>query len=126
MERVKPTREHLDCETIIEGFFLLQYAKLRMLKLYYIFFDNFCDVNKFKEIEMDTDSRYLDLAEEILDECILPSKRAEWKGKQNKDCQENFRAHAKNNFSHVLAALYISSMTRENQDCSRRSSDALK
>ena len=75
---------------------------------------------------MDTDSRYLDLAEEILDECILPSKRAEWKGKQNKDCQENFRAHAKNNFSHVLAALNISSMTRENQDCSRRSSDALK
>ena len=73
-----------------------------MLKLYYNFFDNFCDVNKFEEVEKDTDSRYLDLAEEILDECILPSKRAEWKQKQNKNCRENFRADAKNNFPTYL------------------------
>ena len=33
-------------------FFILQYAKLRTLELYY----KFCDVNKTVELEMDTDS----------------------------------------------------------------------
>ena len=48
------------------------------MELYYIFFDKFSDVNKFEELELDTDSLYLALAEEDLDDCILPSKRAEW------------------------------------------------
>ena len=43
-------------EPIIVGFFIFQYAKLRMLELYYNFFERFCDVNKFEELEMDTDS----------------------------------------------------------------------
>ena len=43
-------------EPIIVGFFILQYAKLRMLELYYNFFTRFCDVNKFEEFEIDTDS----------------------------------------------------------------------
>ena len=34
---------------MIVGFFILQYAKLRMLELYYNFFTQFCDVNKFEE-----------------------------------------------------------------------------
>ena len=45
-------------EPIIVGFFILQYAKLRMLELYYNFFDRFCDVDKFEELEMDIDSFY--------------------------------------------------------------------
>ena len=40
---------------IIVGFFILQYAKLRMLKLYYNFFERFFNVNNFEELEMDTD-----------------------------------------------------------------------
>ena len=36
-------------EPIIVGFFILQYAKLRMLELYYNFFTRFSDVNKFEE-----------------------------------------------------------------------------
>ena len=32
---------------VFVGFFLLQYAKLRMLELYYNFFDKFCDVRCF-------------------------------------------------------------------------------
>ena len=43
-------------EPIIVGFFILQYAKPRMLELYYNFFERFCDFNKFEELEMDTDS----------------------------------------------------------------------
>ena len=43
-------------QPIIVEFFILQYAKLRMLELYYVFVTRFCDVNKFEEFEMDTDS----------------------------------------------------------------------
>ena len=50
-------------EPIIVGFSILQYAKLRMLELYYNFFEKFCDVNKFEEVEKDTDSLYLTLSE---------------------------------------------------------------
>ena len=62
VELVKSTNEHR--EPIIVGFFILQYAKLRMLELYYNFFDKFCDVQKIEELERDTDSFYLSLAHE--------------------------------------------------------------
>ena len=62
VELLKSTIEHR--EPIIVGFFILQYAKLRMLELYYNFFDKFCDMNKIEELEMDTDSLYLALADE--------------------------------------------------------------
>ena len=61
VELTKAQIEHK--EPIIVGFFLLQYAKLRKLELYYNFFNKFCDVNKFGESEMDKDSLYLALAE---------------------------------------------------------------
>ena len=96
MELVEATIGHP--EPVILGFFILQYAKLRMFELYYNFLDKFCDVNKFEELEKDTDSLYLALAEEDLDERILRCKRAEWSEKRSKDCRDNFRADAKNNF----------------------------
>ena len=46
---------------------------------------------------MDTDSLYLALAEEDLDDCILPSKRVEWIERRSKDCRDDFRADAKKN-----------------------------
>ena len=46
VELVKSTVEHR--ESIIVGFSILQYAKLRILGLYYNFFDKFCDVQKFE------------------------------------------------------------------------------
>ena len=45
VELAKAEIEHID--PIIVGFFILQYAKLRMLELYCNFFARFCDVNKF-------------------------------------------------------------------------------
>ena len=53
-------------EVIIVRFFIFQYAKLRMLGLYYNFSTKFCDVNKFKVLETDTDSLYLAFAEKQL------------------------------------------------------------
>ena len=82
VELLKSTIEHR--EPIIVGFFTLQYAKLRMLKLYYNFFDKFFDVNKLEEFEMDTDSLYLAFAEENLYDCIQPHKRAAWEKMRGK------------------------------------------
>ena len=54
VELFKSEIEHR--EPIIVGFFILQYARLRMLELYYNFFKNFCDTKNYEELEMDTDS----------------------------------------------------------------------
>ena len=89
VELVKSSVEHR--EPIIVGFFILQYAKLRMLELYYNFFDKFCDVQKFEELEMDTDSLYLALAHEDLYDCIRPEMRSIWKEIRSDDCTETLR-----------------------------------
>ena len=102
-----------DCEPIKVGFFIQQYAKLRMLELYYNFFDKLCDVNKFEELEMNKDSLYLALAEEDLHKCILPSKRAQRNEKRSKDCRDDFTADSENIFFPVLAALNKKHIKRE-------------
>ena len=96
VELVKSEIEHR--EPIIVGFFILQYAKLRMLELYYNFFKKFCDTDKYEEFEMDTDSLYLALSEENLEDFILPEKRAEWEQLRSKDCTDNFTAKTTDNF----------------------------
>ena len=53
VELAKSEIEHK--EPICVGFFILQYAKLRLLELYYCFFTNLCDTDKYEEMEMDTD-----------------------------------------------------------------------
>ena len=65
-------------EPILVGFFILQYAKLRILELCYNFSTNFCAVINFEELEMDTFSLYLALAEKELENCIRPEMRLEW------------------------------------------------
>ena len=72
VELVKSEIEHR--EPNIVGFFILQYAKLRMLELHYNFFKKFCDTDKYEELEMDTDSLYIALSEENLEDAILPEK----------------------------------------------------
>ena len=96
VELVKAEIEHR--EPIIVGFFNLQFAKQRMLELYYIFFKKCCDTDKYEEFEMDTDSLYLALSEENLEDVILSEKRAEWQQLRSKDCTDNFNANATDNF----------------------------
>ena len=47
---------------------------------------------------MDTDSIYLALSEEKLEDVILPEKRVEWEQLHSKDCTDNFTANATDNF----------------------------
>ena len=91
MDFVKLVIEHR--EPIIVGFFILQNAKLRMLELYYNFFKKFCDTDKYEELEMDTDSLYLALSEENLEDVILPEKRADWNQLRSDDCTDRFTAN---------------------------------
>ena len=96
VELVKSEIEHR--EPILVGFFNLQYAKLRMFELYYNFFKKFCDTDKYENFEMDTDSLYLALSEENLEDAFLPEKRAEWNQLRSKDGTDEFTANATDNF----------------------------
>ena len=75
-----------------------------MLELYYNFFTKLCNVNKFEELDMDTDSLYFALAEKELEGCIGPKMRAEWHRLRSNDCVDSFTADAVPNFSpkHVV------------------------
>ena len=96
VELVKSEIEHR--EPIIVGFFILQYAKLRVLELYYNFFKKFCDTEKYEEPEMDTNSLYLALSEGNSEDIFLPEKRNEWKAIRSRDCTDSFTANATGSF----------------------------
>ena len=85
-------------EPIIVGFFVFQYAKPRMLELYYNFSERFCDVNKFEELEMDTDSLYLALSERELYDCIREESQVEWELMRTEYCKDDFTANTTTNF----------------------------
>ena len=52
------------------GFTILQYAKLRMLEMYYDFLDYFIERNNFELAEMDTDSLYIGFTHENIHQII--------------------------------------------------------
>ena len=85
-------------EPILVRLSILQYAKLRMLEMYYNFFTKFCDVNKFKELERHKNSLYLALAEKELEDCIRPEMGAEWQRLRPNDSVDSFTADAVANF----------------------------
>ena len=57
------------------GFFVLQYAKMRILQLYYDFINIYVERPLFQYCEMDTDSAYLALAGETVDALVTPELR---------------------------------------------------
>ena len=95
VEVVKSEIEHR--EPIIVGFLILQYAHLRMFELHN-FFKKFCDTEKYVELEMETDSLYLALSVESLEDIILPEKRNEWESILLRYCTDSFTANATGNF----------------------------
>ena len=96
VELAKTEIEHR--EPIIVGFFILQYAELRILELYYNFFERFCEVNNFEELEMDTDSLFLALSEKELYDCIREESKAERGLLRTEKCKDDFTANATTNF----------------------------
>ena len=76
-------------EPIIVGCFFLQYARLRNVDLYYKLFTEFCDTDKYEEMEMDTDSLYLTLSEKEVSDRIRSEKRQQWNLLRSKDCKKS-------------------------------------
>ena len=60
------------------GFFVYQYAKLRMLQFYYDFVDRYVERLLFQYCEMDTDSAYIALAGESIDGLVRADRRAHY------------------------------------------------
>ena len=79
-------------KTIIVRFFIRQNAKPRILELYYNFFTNFCDVTKFEELEVHTDSLYLVFAERDWEDFIRPEMGVE--GQKLRSIVDSFTADA--------------------------------
>ena len=65
-----------------------------MLELYYKFFERFCDVNKFEDLEMDSDCLCLALSEKELYDCIREESKAEWGLLRTEVCKDDFTAKA--------------------------------
>ena len=99
-----------------------------MSELYYNLFKQFRDTDMYEELEMDTDSLYLALFEENLEDVILPEKRVDWHQLRSKDCTDNFNAKATDNFSPELAVMSTRNVirVRESQVSSRKSLDVQK
>ena len=72
---------------------------------------------------MDTDSLYLALSGENLEDVIVPEKRVEWDQLRSKDCNDNFTANATDNFFPELAVLPTRNITRESRVSSKKSLD---
>ena len=71
------------------GFFVLNYAKLRMLQFYYDFLCKFSSPELFECIQMDTDSLYLGIAGPDLESIILPEKKYQYDSLVYKSCFES-------------------------------------
>ena len=92
VELAKAQTEHTKPITV--GFFILHYAKLRMLELYHNFFIKFCDENTFEDLEMNTELLFLAFAEKDLEDCIRPEMRVEWERLQSNYCIDSYTANA--------------------------------
>ena len=60
------------------GVFILNYVKLRMLEFYYDFLDYYLYREDFEVLEIDTDSTYLRISAENLEDLIKPELREEF------------------------------------------------
>ena len=68
---VEKTKRKINLDLSIHiGVFILNYAKLRMLEFYYDFLDYYLSREDFQILEMDTDSNYLEIAAERVEDLI--------------------------------------------------------
>ena len=73
LAEVEKTKKELSLDLPVHiSVFIFNYAKLQMLQFYYNFSD---DCSDFHYCEMDTDSAYLALAENSVEELVQPEKK---------------------------------------------------
>ena len=71
------------------GFFILQYAKQRMLEFYYDFLSVYVDRSDFELGETDTDSLYMMISGECLDDVIKPCMKESYIATLKKQCRDD-------------------------------------
>ena len=64
------------------GIAVYQLAKLRMLEFYYDFLDRYFDRRDFKLIQIDTDSNYMAISAERLEDIVRPDLQTEFEAKK--------------------------------------------
>ena len=64
------------------GIAVYQLAKLRMLEFYYDFLDRYFDRKDFELIQMDTDSNYMAISAEKLEDIVKPELQIEFEAKK--------------------------------------------
>ncbi|XP_069109836.1 LOW QUALITY PROTEIN: uncharacterized protein [Argopecten irradians] len=76
---IESSKKRINMDIPIQiGFFILQYAKLRMLAFYYDCLDKFWDRRDFELMAMDTDSFYMALSGTELESLVRPDMLAEY------------------------------------------------
>ena len=98
VETVKSEVNHKEPSFV--GLFILQYAKLAMLQLFYNFFQLFCDSQKYALIEMDTDTFYMALSEDYVEKLIRSETKLMCEMNRENNCRDDFRAEEHYNFFH--------------------------
>ena len=72
-------KKKIKCDMPIQiSFFVFTYAKLRMLEFYYHCINTYLNRRDFQYLEMDTDSAYMSLAGDLLEELVKPDKKEEF------------------------------------------------
>ena len=117
-ENVKSEVNHK--EPIIVGFPILQYGKLTMLHLFYNFFQLFRDSQKYELIEMDTDSLYMALCEDKVEELKIPEMKLMWEMNRENNCRDDFRADERYNFPPETVVSSIGNSIRGHLDFSKK------
>ena len=79
-----------DKEPNFIGFFILQYAKLRLPELYYNIFYKICDFSSFQRLKMDTESLNLVLAHIYLQDFVKAEMKETWNSSEKKNAETNF------------------------------------
>ena len=91
----KQKRVKLDIPMQI-GFFIMQYAKLRLLQFYYNFLDVYVDRADFECIEQDTDSQYIAISGDRIESLIKPEMQDQFKSILQDNCHDNYDANETN------------------------------
>lgn len=87
---VEKAKEKFDINLPIQiGYFILQYAKLRMLQFYYDFLYVYVDRSDFAYCEMDTDSAYMALSRPDLSSVVNPEMQEAYHRALTGCCQDD-------------------------------------
>ena len=90
---ISKTKKSITMDLPIQiGFFVYQYAKLRMLQFYYDFIDKFLDRADFEYCEMDTDSAYVALSGESVEALVKPQLRDQYQREKYEWFPRDFNA----------------------------------